>query len=261
MTTKVDQAAALLARAHERKEAFAPFAAVHAIADLAGAYAVQDLLVARLAARAGKPVGYKVGLTSPRMQAMCRIDQPIAGVVLASRVYRSGDSIPLSRFVHAGLEFEVGIRMGKDLPARTAPYSRADVAGAVEAVCPAFEVIEDRGADYKKLDVLELVAENSWNGGIVLGAFQPKWPDLEAIEGVVEHNGARIDRGYGRDVLGHPFEPLAWLANHLGKRGSMLRRGDVVLTGSMAPTRFPVPGDRFRFALAGLGEVSAAFTA
>lgn len=261
MTVAVEKAAELLALAHERKQRFETFGPAHGIADIAGAYAVQDALVARLSRKGARPVGYKVGLTSPRMQAMCGIDQPIAGVVLWGRVHRTGGAIALSQFVHAGLEFEVGIRMGEDLPARNAAYTRADVARAVEAVCPAFEVIEDRGADYKKLDVRELVAENSWNGGIVLGAFSPKWPDLEAIEGVVELNGARIDTGHGRDVLGHPFEPLAWLATHLARRGSMLRRGDVVLTGSMAPTRFPVPGDRFRFTLAGLGDVSADFTA
>ena len=124
-----------------------------------------------------------------------------------------------------------------------------------------YELIDDRGADYKKLDVRELVAENSWNGAIVLGEFRKTWPDLEAILGTVELDGAKIDEGHGRDVLGHPFEPLTWLANHLNARGSMLRQGDVVLTGSMAPTRFPKPGDRFRFTLEGLGTVAADFIA
>lgn len=261
MTVALDKAAGLLADAHARKLRFVPFAQAHGVKDLAAAYAVQDALVARWCRAGARPVGYKVGLTSPRMQAMCGIDQPIGGVVLSGRVFQSGDSISLSRFVHAGLEFEVGMRLGRDLPAGARPFTRDDVARAVEAVCPAFEVIEDRGADYRKLDVLELVAENSWNGGIVLGAFQSKWPDLEAIEGVVELNGQRIDQGHGRDVLGHPFEPLAWLANHLAGRGGMLRRGDVVLTGSMALTRFPAAGDRFRFTLAGLGEIAATFTA
>jgi 2-keto-4-pentenoate hydratase len=261
MTARIDQAADALLRAQESKERFQPFAAAHAVASLADAYAVQDALVERLRRNGAKPVGYKVGLTSPRMQAMCRIDQPIAGVVLSGRVHSSGSSIKLADFVHVGLEFEVGIRMGRDLPPGKEPFNRADVARAVEAVCPAFELIEDRGADYKKLDVLELVAENSWNGGIVLGESRSAWPDLAAIGGVVELNGTRIDQGQGRDVLGHPFEPLAWLANHLGGRGGMLRAGDVVLTGSMAPTRFPKAGDCFRFTLAGLGSVAAVFAA
>jgi 2-keto-4-pentenoate hydratase len=261
MTASSERAADALVQAQQAKQRFQPFAAAHSVASLDDAYAVQDALVARLCRNGATPVGYKVGLTSPRMQAMCRIDQPIAGVVLSGRVHPSGSSIKLAPFVHVGLEFEVGIRMGKDLKPGKEPFNRADVARGVEAVCPAYELIEDRGADYKKLDVLELVAENSWNGGIVLGEFRTAWPDLAAIEGVVELNGARIDQGHGRDVLGHPFEPLAWLANHLGQRGGMLRAGDIVLTGSMAPTRFPKAGDRFRFTLAGLGSVTAMFTA
>jgi 2-keto-4-pentenoate hydratase len=261
MTVAIDRAADALIRARQAGDAFTPFARTHGIASLADAYAVQDAFVARLCRGGARPVGYKVGLTSPRMQAMCGIDQPIAGVVLSGRVHETGASIALSGFVRVGLEFEVGIRMGRDLPPAKEPFDRAAVAGAVEAVCPAFELIEDRGANYKTLDVRELVAENSWNGGIVLGPFRAAWPDLAAIEGVVELNGAPIDTGHGRDVLGHPFEPLAWLANDLGRRGGMLRAGDVVLTGSMAPTRFPKAGDCFRFTLAGLGSVTATFTA
>lgn len=261
MTSSIDKAADLIASAHAKKQRFESFGPAHGIDDIATAYAVQDALLKRLTRDGARPVGYKVGLTSARMQKMCGIDQPIGGVVLSGRVYQSGEPIPVSRFVHVGLEFEVGIRLARDLPRRAMPHTRAEITQAVDAVCPAYELIDDRGADYKKLDVRELVAENSWNGAIVLGEFRKTWPDLEAILGTVELDGAKIDEGHGRDVLGHPFEPLTWLANHLNARGSMLRQGDVVLTGSMAPTRFPKPGDRFRFTLEGLGTVAADFIA
>ena len=42
------------------------------------------------AGRGAAAVGYKIGLTTRRMQEMCGIDSPIAGVVLADRVYASG---------------------------------------------------------------------------------------------------------------------------------------------------------------------------
>jgi 2-keto-4-pentenoate hydratase len=39
-------------------------------------------------------------------------------------------------------------------------------------------------------------------------------------------------------------------------RGRMLDRGMIVMTGSSITTKFPVPGDRVRFAIDGLGEIS-----
>ena len=49
---------------------------------------------------------------------------------------------------------------------------------------------------------------------------------------------------------------MAWLANLLNGRGRMLDRGMIVMTGSSITTKFPAPGDRVRFAIDGLGEIS-----
>src|SRR5215211_7464084 len=52
-------------------------------ASISDAYDIQERYVALLRGTHGDAVGYKVGLTSAPMQAFCRIDHPIAGVVLA----------------------------------------------------------------------------------------------------------------------------------------------------------------------------------
>ena len=65
----------------------------------------------------------------------------------------------------------------------------------------------------------------------------------------------------GRDVLGHPFEPLTWLANHLAKTGEGLRAGEIVLTGSLVTTRFPTETETYEFELVGLGTVRVTITA
>jgi 2-oxo-3-hexenedioate decarboxylase/2-keto-4-pentenoate hydratase len=225
------------------------------IPDMKAAYAAQAALVQRLCGPPGaRPAGYKIGLTAPRMQAMCGVDQPIAGVVLASRIHRSGAVIAASRYNHLGIEFEIGVRFGRDLQA-SAPLTIETVAAAVDGVCAAVELIDDDHADYKKFDLLACVAENAWNAGIVLGEFAASWGDLAAAEGIAYRDGAEFDRGFGRDALGHPFASLAWLAAHLAAAGGGLRRGDVVLTGSIVPTLFPKPGEAYRFAVAGVGAV------
>lgn len=254
---RVTALARTLAAEHAAGAPFRPFAASGGIDGLAAAYRVQAAFVRLLRADGAAVAGYKIGLTSPRMQAMCGIDTPVAGVVLAPRVHASGVALEAARYGRLGLEFEIGVRLGRDLDPRGAPFARDEVAAAVDAVFPAIELVDDRRCDYKTLDVLSLVADNAWNAGIVAGEPRGEWPALDACEGVVWADGVELDRGFGRDALGHPFNPLTWLANHLAAAGARLRAGDVVLTGSIVPTQFPTRTTRYRYALAGLGEVAA----
>jgi 2-keto-4-pentenoate hydratase len=129
----------------------------------------------------------------------------------------------------------------------------------VDAVAPAFEVIDDRNSAYP-LDLLSLIADNSWNEGNVLGEFVDRWPDLANTRSILELDSKVIDEGKGADVLGHPFEPLRWLANNLSRQGETLKKGDIVLTGSWVTTRFPKPGERYRHTIEGVGSVEMAFT-
>jgi 2-keto-4-pentenoate hydratase len=115
--------------------------------------------------------------------------------------------------------------------------------------------VDDRSADYTNLDVLSLVADNSWNGGIVLSEFAAKWPDLESVLGRATKDLVAIGEGHGRDILGHPFNSVAWLATQLASRGAGLKTGQVVMTGSVMKTVFPEAHASYRFDLEGIGFV------
>lgn len=260
MTIDTEGAAAALVRDHSEKRNITPFTREFGATDLAGAYAIQAAYDKRLDATHGRRVGYKIGLTSTRMQKMCGIDHPVAGVVFEKRLHPSGARLSLGSLVRLGIEFECCARLGRSLPPRDRPYDMEEIAAAVDAVCPAFEVIDDRNAAYP-LDPLSLVADNAWNEGNVLGEFRASWPDLAAARSILECNGRVIDEGHGRDVLGHPFEPLRWLANHLRSRGQTLHAGEIVLTGSWVTTRFPGSGEHYRYTIEGIGSVEVALTA
>jgi 2-keto-4-pentenoate hydratase len=220
------------------------------------AYAVQDAFVERLRGSAGAPCGYKVGLTSPRMQEMCGLDEPVAGRVLAQRLLRSPAQVPLERFMHLGVESEICLTLGADLPARTTPYSLAEVARSVSSAAAAFELIDDRGSDYARLDAFTLVADNSWNEGVVLASGRAtSTAELGALEGTLWINDLLVDRGHSRDTLDNPLAVVAWLASHLGRRGTGLMAGDFVMTGSVVPTRFARAGEGYRFELTGFPPV------
>jgi 2-oxo-3-hexenedioate decarboxylase/2-keto-4-pentenoate hydratase len=233
------------------------FHTIEGISDLAEAYDVQRNYV-RLALGEDRIAGYKIGLTSAAMQTMCGIDRPIAGAIFSRNVHPGGARIALQDYFRLGLEFEICARLKDDLPPKGSAYTRGEVSGAAGHVCAAVELIEDRCADYASLDCKSVVADNAWNAGIVLGPFVPVPKDLAAVEGVAFLGEQEIGRGRGSDVLGHPFEPLAWLANHLIAQGDFLKAGDLVMTGSFIRTQFPAFPCEYRFDISSIGSVSLA---
>jgi 2-keto-4-pentenoate hydratase len=249
------RAAESLLAAHKAKFQFKPLGPPDKPATISDAYDIQDRYVALLRGEHGDTVGYKVGLTSATMQTFCGIDHPIAGVVLASRVHRSGATVRRADFGRLGLEFEIAVRLKSDVPATGVPYTAEMIAPHVGGVTAAIELVDDRSADYGNLDVLSLVADNSWNGGIVLSEFAAEWPDLEPVVGRATMDQVAIGEGHGRDILGHPFNSVAWLATQLTSRGSGLKAGQVVMTGSVMKTVFPEAAASYRFALEGIGLV------
>ncbi len=72
-------------------------------------------------------------------------------------------------------------------------------------------------------------------------------------------NGAVAGRGHGRDILGHPLEALAGLANSLAARGRALRAGEFVLLGSLVATKWMQRGDEAAIEIEGLGRAAARF--
>jgi len=249
------RAAETLLAEHRANVRFKPLDPPDRPATIADAYDIQQRYVALLRDQHGGAAGYTVGLTSATMQAFCGIDHPIAGVVLASRVHRSGTTVRRADFGRLGLEFEIAVRITSDVPATGAPFTAKTIAPHIDGVCAAIEIVDDRSADYADLDVLSLVADNSWNAGIVLSEFSTKWPDLEAVLGRATRDRVAIGEGHGRDILGHPFNSVAWLATQLASRGVGLKAGEVVMTGSVMKTIFPEADASYRFELVGIGSV------
>ncbi len=243
---------------HKARQPFAPLTDALAKDDLASAYAVQQSLQ-RLFQGDGRGAiaGYKVALTSPAMQEMCGIDRPLVGAILANTVHRTPARLSAASFQHLGLECEMAVSLAHDLKPSGAPYDREKVASAVADCRPAFELIEDRGADYSQLDAASLTADNAWNGGIVLGATSGDWRalDMEGAATRLTLNGEAAGEGRTGDAMGHPFDTVAWLANFFAERRQTLPFGAILMTGSTITTKFPVAGDHARFEIEGLGHV------
>ena len=218
------------------------------------AYAVQEALCAQWEPRLGPIAGRKIATTTKIMQQLMGIDHPCMGAIFASRIHKSPATIVKADYVNVRVECELAVRLGRDLEKRAQPYTREDVRAAVSEIMAAFELIEDRHADYKSSKALSLIADNAWNGGIVIGPAKPLAAsrDLDGIPGRLIRNGREEASGKTDDPMG----ALAWVANLAVERGWPMRAGMVVITGSVITTVDIAAGERLDFSLDGVGETS-----
>ena len=254
-------AAETIAAARRNRTPLPPLAGEAAPQSEAEGYRIQDAVHDLLAADFGARVGYKIGCTSAVIQQYMSITHPCGGGVFAKGVHQSGVSLSASDYVQVGVECEIAVRLGRDLVASEAPFTAEWVAESIEAYLPAIEIVDDRYVKWETMGAPMLVADDFFAAGCVLGkpVARSASPNLLEVVGRAVINGVEVGRGTGADVLGHPHNALAWLANHLAADGKGLRAGEIVLTGSLVKTVWLNAGERVVMKLAGLGNVSATF--
>src|SRR5262245_3170752 len=145
----IDEAHRTRARYQNLPEAIAP-------KSVAEAYAAQAALCELWGERLGPVAGLKIATTTKVMQALMGIDHPCMGTIFAARVFASPATIVRADYVNVRIECELAVRLGQGLPKAAAPYTRESARAAVSHVMAAFELIEDRFADYKSSKALSL---------------------------------------------------------------------------------------------------------
>ena len=85
-----------------------------------------------------------------------------------------------------------------------------------------------------------LISDDFFHKAAILGKPLLDWQaiDLAEIKASVKLNGKEVETGSGAEILGHPFQAVAWLANKFTSANLTLRAGDIVMTGSMAPAHW-----------------------
>ena len=256
--TDIQQAAEYQAARHRERKPLDLMLQPFAPQTMAEAYAVQAGMVSMLAETRGPAAGYKIAYTSAVMRERTGVGQPCYGRIPASMVYNSPATVESSGYGGIGIECEVAVKLGADLPASGAPYTRESIAEYIEWLAASFELVDRRDApslDGQMPEICSIVTNIS-NGGAVLGEPIKDWQsiDLTASRGTMSINGEIVGEGVGSDVMGHPLEPLVWLANTLAADGISMEKGALVLTGSFAPPVMMKPGNEAAIHIDGLGE-------
>ena len=203
------------------------------------AYAVQQIVSERAPETAlGRPVGYKIGMSTEKSQQQFRIAEPISGHVFESRLLASSTVLVTRPLQRIGVECEIAVRLGADLPLESLPYDARRASAAVESVHAAIEILEDRFTASASTSVWALAADDMLGFGGVLGEELVDFDPFASHEGTMTIDRELCAQGMTDDLQGGgPMSCLAWLANRLATGGTHLKAGQVVFCGGItAPT-------------------------
>jgi 2-oxopent-4-enoate/cis-2-oxohex-4-enoate hydratase len=229
---------------------------------LEDAYRIQSRYVDRRLKAGETIVGKKIGVTSKPVQDMLGVHQPDFGFLTDHMQVKNGSVISIagSGLIQPRAEGEIAFVLKKDL--KGPGVTEDQVLDATDYVLPCFEIVDSRIKDWK-IKIQDTVADNASCGVYVVGTDRVRAYDLDlaAVKMDIRKNGEHVASGLGSAVQGHPATAVAWLANTLGRYGIPFLKGEVILSGSLAPLLPAVPGDRFHMTLAGIGEASIGFEA
>ena len=259
---QIDQAAELLLQARRDRQRMAALPTECRPQDEAAAYQIQDRYVARMLAHyGGDIIGYKAGCTNVTAQRQLGLSSPFGGPLMAVFALPSPAEISAEDGFMRMIEAEIGFRLGQDLPAAGAPYDAATVRPALAAVFGAIEVVDSRYEDWTTAGAPHLIADNASTGFWVHG---DEFTDIDSFDLAnhpvrVRRNGVWAETGNSANVLDNPLNVVAWLANHLVARGSYLKSGQLLTTGTMIAVNGAEKGDVIEADYGSLGTVSVRF--
>ena len=233
-------------------------------------YAIQEGVVEHLLANgfgSRDEIGIKIGLTSKENRALwgeefLGVDHPTMNFVW--KMYHEHADLKWEDYYQLLVECEFGVRMARDCPASDAPYTKESIADYVDACMAGIELV-DPSVDYRQTPapMIPLVlADNAANSGAVFGKGTTEWRDLDIpnIMGKMEIDGEEMETGPSSRLDGHPFNTLAWGANHLVERGNPIRAGQHIILGSVTGTYPLSRGSTAVMTFDHLGQVSCTVT-
>jgi 2-keto-4-pentenoate hydratase len=221
-------------------------------------YAIQEAMLDII----GQPaIGWKIAATSAAGQKHIGVTEPLAGRLFRDFVLADGARRPIARNHMRVAEAEFAFRMVRDLPARGAEYTIEEVCDAAGAMHLAIEVPDARYEVFDTIGAPSICADCAFHAWFLLGPEVPDWRGLDLSRQPVRalKKDRVVAEGSGANALGDPRIALTWLANHLNRRGLMLKAGEIITTGTCVKPVDVVAGDTVVMDYFALGNMSAGF--
>lgn len=195
-----------------------------------------QLALARLVG-AVSPAGFKIGATGKRMQDYLGLAGPAGGFVAGNTLLASGARKAFADLVRPGMECELAVRLGRDIPA--GPCTREQATDAVADLMAGIELVDNRYGPIESVHMPTMLADQVFHAAAIPG---PVWLgdwrglDIPALVGRILIDGVERDSGLGAELLGHPLQCLAWLAaSPIAAAFGGLKAGQIIMLGSVTP--------------------------
>jgi 2-keto-4-pentenoate hydratase len=213
----------------------------------------------RAMAAGATPIGWKVGFGAPAALAKFSISAPLVGFMLDRNVLPSGATVSLAGWAKSAAEPEIAVEMGADVPGGG---SRAAAADAIGAIGPAIELAD---VEFPPEEVEKILSGNIFHRHVLFGPRDRGRAGgrIDGLHARVSRNGAAhaetadLEANTGKlvDIVRH-------VADLLAACGEQLRKGDVIIAGSVIAPIFLSRDDRaLDYALDPIGSVTVRFTA
>ena len=269
--TRIAEAAALLVAAREKRSRIGLLPEACRPRTVADAHAIQDAVTAMLGVAVGAfkanlpPVGDPTRAagdpsTSRAVDTPRTIASGVRAPIYAPAIHASPARMSAMETPQCGVEGEIAFRFRRDLPWRPTPYTRDDIAAAIDA-CAAIEVVTSRFADPDAASPLEKLADGINNGAFVHGAPIKAWQELELgkLKVTLTVNGSTVLEQVGGHPTGDPLGIAVTLVEMMRGAGGV-KAGQMVTCGSCTGLRYLKPGDVCGVRFEGLGAVEVMFS-
>lgn len=200
------------------------------------AFEIQLKMLDKELASGKKLVGYKMGGTAvPDADSY----DPTFGYMLDSNVIAEDSTVLASNFPGGDVmvEAEIGFKIKKDFAEGVA--SMDDLKAGVDYVFNAIEFAKavsiPADNNPETMNINHVVATGMGHAGVIIGSGRANINDFDLSSEKVtcSINGQAQAEGISTNIYGNPMNALFSLANLLPKYGRSLKKGDIVITGSL----------------------------
>ncbi|HHT50706.1 MAG TPA: 2-keto-4-pentenoate hydratase [Eubacteriaceae bacterium] len=204
-------------------------------------------------------IGKKIGLTNKAIRDQIGVQEPDYGIITSEGLLLDGDFLYMDNFIAPRIETEIAFILSKDITKDIYPVKPTDIIEATYGIAPALEIVDSRVKDWK-IKIQDTVSDAASYGAVVLGnrITKLKGLDLRLIGMAAYLNGELVQNGSSAAVMGNPINSMVWLANKLLNLGMEMKKGEIIISGSLTPVFDIKAGDTVNVIFDHLGSVSLA---
>lgn len=211
--------------------------------DIDEAYQIQ----AGVARRVGRVGGFK---TARKGEA-----RPIMAPIFAADIVPSGAQVGVNDFL--GIELEIGFEIVEECPANLSSLPLSEF-GRLLRPLVVIELVDTRVKGPLADDQLVKLMDNQINAGLIVGAAATDWAgsDFGEVTARMQAGDDTVLDGQTSVPGGSALETFASFARQIGSHCGGLKRGQIVITGSLHPLVYYPKGTLVEGWIDGIGSVS-----